>query len=381
MEDSCQPKKETMNKMVESFSSLALSLSNPAIKDEISEIKEAILDGMRLRSGFVKRGGRRRYSKKMSSQKRMGGMPPKRMGGMMPSKRMGGMMPSKRMGGMMPSKRKADGEEEIVLTSTEKNKLLNAIAHIIATGTLTGGGGALICYIFPAIEAYLAGKGWLPMLCTNSVEWSIRLLVGSVTSIETCQAIQQRYELIVTQIIAAIGIPTGLGLLASSTTLMSGYMVYKNAIYNILNTCVDNIKQRVAGPGEAESSDAVFTSEAGPSEAGPSDAVFTSETNLTQEQIKVIVDEAIQKELGEFLEPGSAGVSATRSASPMSLGYAPSMIPLENDQSRETTPEPGQGYFGSDYGGARRRRRRRKTAKKHAKKTRKTRKHRSRRHQ
>ena len=359
MEDSCPPKKETMNKMVESFSSLALS--NPAIKDEISEIKEAILDGMRLRSGFVKRGGRRKYSKKMSSRKRMGGMPPKRMGG----------MPPKHMGGMMPSKRKADGEEEIVLTSTEKNKLLNAIAHIIATGTLTGGGGALICYIFPAIEAYLAGKGWLPMLCTNSVEWSIRLLVGSVTSIETCQAIQQRYELIVTQIIAAIGIPTGLGLLASRTTLMSGYMVYKNAIYNILNACVDNIKQREAGP-----------SEAGPSEAGPSEAVFTSDAGLTQAQIKVIVDEAIQRELGEFLEPGSAGVSATRSASPMSLGYAPSMVPLEYDQSsRETTPEPGEGYFGSDYGGARRRRRRRKTAKKHAKKSRKTRKHRSRRHQ
>ena len=362
MEDSCPPKKETMNKMVESFSSLALS--NPAIKDEISEIKEAILDGMRLRSGFVKRGGRRKYSKKMSSRKRMGGM-----------------MPPKRMGGM-PPKRKADGEEEIVLTSTEKNKLLNAIAHIIATGTLTGGGGALICYIFPTIEAYLAGKGWLPMLCTNSVEWSIRLLVGSVTSIETCQAIQQRYELIVTQIIAAIGIPTGLGLLASRTTLMSGYMVYKNAIYNILNACVDNIKQRVAGTSEAGTSEAVFTSEAGPSEAGPSEAVFTSDAGLTPEQIKVIVDEAIQRELGEFLEPGSAGVSATRSASPMSLGYAPSMVPLEYDQSsRETTPEPGEGYFGSDYGGARRRRRRRKTAKKHAKKTRKTRKHRSRRHQ
>ena len=367
MEDSCPPKKETMNKMVQSFSNLALS--NPAIKDEISEIKEAILDGMTLRSGFVKRGGRRRYSKKMSSRKRMGGM-----------------MPSKRMGGMMPSKRKADGEGEIVLTGTEKNKLLNAIAHIIATGTLTGGGGALICYIFPTIEAYLAGKGWLPMLCTNSVEWSLRLLVGSVTSIETCQAIQQRYELIVTQIIAAIGIPTGLGLLASRTTLMSGYMVYKNTIYNILNACVDNIKQLVA-----ESSDAVFTSDAGPSEAvftsdaGPSDAVpsdaGTSNAGLTQDQIKAIVDEAIQRELGEFLEPGSAGVSATRSASPMSLGYAPSMIPLENDQSRETTPEPGQGYFGSDYGGARQRRRRRKTAKKHAKKTRKTRKHRSRRHQ
>ena len=275
----------------------------------------------------------------------------------------------------MPPKRGADANDESSLNMPveERMALLNAVAHIIAIGTIIGGSGALMCYISPAIEAFLVSKGLVPMLCsgtgfTGSVEWIFRLIAAPVASIETCMAIQARYELMIKQIIASIGIPSGLGIFYERARFAGCYLAYKNAMYKVLKYCVDEIASKF-------SRSAVQT------------------PSMSETDIKLLVDQAVLNTFPELrgADPSMAGPSmySPSMASPSMAGpsmYSPSMAgpsmysPSMTDD--DGTPEPEEyndeeGYTSTrGYFGGVRRHRKRKTAKK----TRKARKHRSRRH-
>jgi len=370
MASSCPTNKVAMDTILQTLNDIAQA--NPAVRTEIQDINGTIEAGMRLRSGFVKRGGKRKYSKKRLNRKRTGGMPPKR---------------------------KAEEEE---ITDPDKNKLLNAIAHIIAAGTIAGGTGAFSCYIYPAIEAYLVGAGIVPKLCTQSVEWGLRLMAGAVSSIETCATIQVRYELIVKQIIAAIGIPSGLGLLYERAKFVGGYMKYKNAIYNLLNRCVQIIKAKIESmlrkkgttmTGEtpeisedeiAEIVDAQILNEFG--DVLGSEVPNTSglDSQMTVAEQRRLADVAIEREFPELRETSSSVGNKDTSSSWFSRMFSrESSKSPERERERSQTPDvqgeaTGEGY-GNPYGGARRQRKR-KTVKKRSKKLRKTRKHRSLKH-
>ena len=315
MASSCPPKKNAIDKVLGKLSEIASY--NPSISSEISDIQKNIEYGMSLRGG----------KRKSSRRKRRGGMPPARV------------------------------EAALDISEQERSALLNAMAHIIAVGTITGGSGALFCYISPAIEAYLVAKGLVPMLCsgtgvTGMFEWGFRIVAAPVTNIETCMAIQGRYDVIVRQIIAAIGVPSGFGIVYERAKIAGGYLAYKNSVYNVLKTCVDRIKT-------------VFKN----SEQG-------AEPNITQQQVREIVDSAIEKEVSQGV--GAAPVSAPMSVpASASKGWFQGMFSKSEPES-DTPPEFGYGVS-ETFGGARRHRKR-KTAKKRGRKSRKTRKHRIRRH-
>lgn len=99
------------------------------------------------------------------------------------------------------------------------DKVLKGISHIITVGLIAGGGvGAAsltLCKIAPAIEAYFVSQHILPDLCRGQGVWSYvplgtafqhaardaMSLVSS--SIETCSQIEERYNRITEQIVAA----------------------------------------------------------------------------------------------------------------------------------------------------------------------------------
>jgi hypothetical protein len=363
MASSCPPKKIALDNFLLKLNEIAQA--NPSISNEIQSLQQSIEEGMILRSGFVKRGGKKKNSKRKLSRKHRGGMPPKRDASEM---------------------EQAD-DAVLSISDADRSVLLNAMAHIISVGTITGGSAASMCYIVPAIEAFLVSKGLVPMLCSGSgvvgmVEWGFRIVAAPLTNIETCMAIQTRYDLIVKQIIAAIGIPSGFTILYERAKIKGGYLAYKNAIYKILKYCVDGIKS-------------IFTRSA---------AVGASmqEPRISDEELKRLVDEAIQKEFSELMEEGSAmpvfspasayssmaGPSMSRPSS--SLGYAaPESQPgffsrLFGSRERSPTPPPAEGeeYGSTGFFGGARRHRKRKTAKKHGKTSRnkKMKKHRTRRH-
>jgi hypothetical protein len=386
MASSCPPKKVALDNFLLKLNEIAQA--NPSISDEIQSLKQSIEEGMILRSGFVKRGGKKRNSKRKLSRKHRGGMPPKRNASEM---------------------EEAD-DAVLSISDADRSALLNAMAHIISVGTITGGSAASMCYIVPAIESFLVSKGLVPMLCSGSgvvgmVEWGFRILAAPLANIETCMAIQTRYDLIITRIITAIGIPTGFGILYERAKIKGGYLAYKNAIYKILKYCVDGIK-------------AIFTRSAA-----------MQEPKISDEELKSLVDEAIRNEFPELMQEGrasheyysasanssmagpsmaSTSMASTSMAGPSmagpsmsrpssSLGYAaPESQPdsqtgwfsgvtsLFSSRERSPTPPPaaGEEYGSSGFFGGTRRHRKRKTAKKRGKTTRskKLRKHRTRRH-
>ena len=99
------------------------------------------------------------------------------------------------------------------------DKVLKGISHIITVGLIAGGGvGAAyltLCKIAPAIEAYFVSQHILPDLCRGQGVWSYvplgtafqhaardaMSLVSS--SVETCSQIEDRYNRITEQIVAA----------------------------------------------------------------------------------------------------------------------------------------------------------------------------------
>jgi hypothetical protein len=259
------------------------------------------------------------------------------------------------------------GEEILSMTDQDRSMLLDAMAHIIAVGTLTGGSGALLCYISPAIEAYLVSKGFLPMLCSGSgmkgiVEWGFRILAAPITNIETCMAIQTRYDIIVKQIIAGIGIPSGFGIVYERAKIAGGYMAYKNAVYNVLKSSVDGIKTIIKKSGKA------FTS-------GEQEPV------IEEEQIRKLVDQAILKEFKDLAPETPALVTPVVETPKEEKGWFASFFSSGKESSKSETPTsepPEVGYALSEsFGGSKRRNRKRKTGKKPS---RKIRKHRTRRH-
>ena len=279
MANSCPPKKVALDNFLLKLTEIAQD--NPSVSGEIQSLQQSIEAGMVLRSGFVKRGGKNKYSKRKLSRKHRGGMPPKRTADVM---------------------EEASNDAVLSMSDADRSALLNAMSHIIAVGTITGGSAALMCYIVPAIEAFLVSKGLVPMLCSGSgvsgmVEWGFRIVAAPITNIETCMAIQTRYDLIVKQIIASIGIPSGFAILYERAKIKGGYLAYKNMIYKILQYCVDGIK-------------AIFR-------RSPS----VQEPQVSDEEIKRLVDEAIRNEFPELMEEGSMAASA--SARPSMAG--PSM--------------------------------------------------------
>ena len=363
MANSCPPKKVALDNFLLKLTEIAQD--NPSVSGEIQSLQQSIEAGMVLRSGFVKRGGKNKYSKRKLSRKHRGGMPPKRTADVM---------------------EEASNDAVLSMSDADRSALLNAMSHIIAVGTITGGSAALMCYIVPAIEAFLVSKGLVPMLCSGSgvsgmVEWGFRIVAAPITNIETCMAIQTRYDLIVKQIIASIGIPSGFAILYERAKIKGGYLAYKNMIYKILQYCVDGIK-------------AIFR-------RSPS----VQEPQVSDEEIKRLVDEAIRNEFPELMEEGSMAASA--SARPSMAG--PSMArpnsslnyrAAEGDdkpswfqslgiglfsRERSETPPPddrGDEYGSSGHFGGSRRHRKRKTSKKRTKTSRnkKMRKHHTRRH-
>jgi hypothetical protein len=371
MASSCPPKKVALDNFILKLNEIAQA--NPSISNEIQSLQQSIEEGMILRSGFVKRGGKKRNSKRKLSRKHRGGMPPKRNA----------------------SEMEQSDDAVLNISDADRSALLNAMAHIISVGTITGGSAASMCYIVPAIEAFLVSKGLVPMLCSGSgvvgmAEWGFRILAAPLANIETCMAIQTRYDLIITRIITAIGIPSGFGILYERAKIKGGYLAYKNAIYKILKYCVDGIKS-------------IFTRSAA-----------MQEPKISDEELKRLVDEAIRNEFPELMQegpaspmfspasayssmagPSMAGPSMSRPSS--SLGYAaPESQPdsqsgwfsgisnMFGSRERSPTPPPAEGeeYGSTGFFGGARRHRKRKTAKKRGKTTRnkKMRRHRTRKH-
>jgi len=375
MASSCPPQKIALDNFLLKLTEI--SQSNPSISSEIQSLQQSIEQGMILRSGFVKRGGKKRNSKRKLSRKHRGGMPPKRNASEM---------------------EEAD-DAVLNISDADRSALLNAMAHIISVGTITGGSAASMCYIVPAIEAFLVSKGFVPMLCSGSgvvgmVEWGFRIVAAPLANIETCMAIQTRYDLIISRIITAISIPTGFGILYERAKIKGGYLAYKNAIYKILKYCVDGIKS-------------IFR-------RSTVVGAVMQEPKISDEELKRLVDEAIRNEFPELMQDGTgspmslsssmagpsmastsmAGPSMSRPTSRLGYGAAeedddePSWFQNLGiglfSRERTATPTPAEGdEYGSrgHFGGARRHRKR-KTAKKHGKTTRskKIRKHRTRRH-
>jgi hypothetical protein len=337
MASSCPKKEIALDKFILKLSEI--SDSNPNISYEITDIKKNIEEGMLLSSDLVKQGGKRRKSKKRLGRTRRGGMKPSQN----------------------------TGEEILSMTDQDRSMLLDAMAHIIAVGTLTGGSGALLCYISPAIEAYLVSKGFLPMLCSGSgmkgiVEWGFRILAAPITNIETCMAIQTRYDIIVKQIIAGIGIPSGFGIVYERAKIAGGYMAYKNAVYNVLKSSVDGIKTIIKKSGKT------FVS-------GEQEPV------IEEEQIRKLVDQAILKEFKDLAPETPALVTPVVETPKEEKGWFASFFSSGKESSKSETPTsetPEVGYALSEsFGGSKRRNRKRKTGKKPS---RKIRKHRTRRH-
>ena len=365
MANSCPPKKVALEEFLLTLNKI--DQINPSISREIKSLQESIEDGMVLRGGFVKRGGGNKYSKRKISRKHRGGMPPKLS---------------------------ADEMDDAVLdmTDADRSALLNAMAHIISIGTITGGAAASFCYIVPAIESYLVSNGLVPMLCSGEgvvgmLEWGFRIVVAPLAHIETCMAIQSRYDLIVKQIIAAIGIPSGFAILYEKAKIRGGYLAYKNAIYNILEYCVVKIKGIINSLSQAGTA---MKSRFG---------TAIKEPQITPEQLQTIVDQAIQKEFPELeLEgPSMAGPSmAGPSMAGPSMATRESQDGLDSSRKRSQTPqpsgdddyeEPESNKKSKRYSGGYKRRRKRKTAKKRTKtsrnrklRTQRTRRHRTRRH-
>jgi hypothetical protein len=329
MDNACPKKEVALDKFISKLSEI--SSSNPSISYEMTNIKKSIEEGMKLRNGVTNQGGKKRNSKKRSGRKRRGGAVPTQKA----------------------------GEAILSMTDEDRNILLDVMAHIIAVGTITGGSGALMCYISPAIEAYLVSKGFLPMLCGGSgmkgiVEWGFRLLAAPVTNIETCMAIQSRYDIIVKQIIAGIGIPSGFGILYERAKIAGGYMAYKNSVYNVLKYCVDGIKTIIRNSGKAYSSQ-----------------------EIAPEELRRLVDMAILDEFKD-LAPDSAPAPASPLETPKEKkGWFASMFSSEKESSRPSSPDFGYS-LSEAFGGSRRRSRSRKTGKRTSRKMRKnrTRKHR-----
>jgi hypothetical protein len=316
---SCPTKKSAINKIHEKL--LEFSTSNPRLKKEITDITNALEEGMSL-SGGSRRRVRRRSSISASKRKYRN---------------------RKSRGGMPPARKEEVAQAEDPLTETEKNTLLNAISHIIAAGTILGGSGAVSCYIAPAIEAYLIAKGWLPALCQNSVEWGLRMIIGTVISgVDTCMALQTRYNAIILQIVAAVGLPSGAGILLKRQALMGGYTTYKNTIYNVLKSITDNIRSTISAKSMQE-----------------------AKPELSKEEIKRITDEVIER---EFNLEGITPVQAKELAD-----YEKVVLDLEQQVREGEDEEEEDEYTGMphSWGGKKRRTRRkrktnkRKTMKKH----------------
>jgi hypothetical protein len=319
MESSCPSKKVALDSFLSTMNEL--SLSDPSISTKLQEISESIENGMNV----VKQGGKKKYHKRKSYR--------------------GGMMPAV----IAPA---AVG----AITPAERSSLLNALAHIIAVGTITGGTSASMCYITPAIEAYLAIRGWLPMLCSGTgvvgmFEWGLRLVAAPITNIETCMAIQARYDIIVTRIILASSIPSGFALLHERAKFKGKYLEYQEAIYNILNFCVEKIKT-------------IFRSSA-------------REPQFTEEQIKQIVDEAVYTEFPDLRETAMADPSLAV-AGP---SVADPSLAVAGPSAASPSSFSSSGMFSRFFGGTRRHRKRKNTKHKTTKrrKSRKTIKHRTRR--
>jgi hypothetical protein len=317
---SCPTKQNAINKIREKL--LELSSSNPLLSKETQDINDALGEGMSSFGGKRRRyNSRKRRSSKMRHNKK-GGMPPPR--------------------------------QEENLTEDEKNTLLNAISHIIAVGTIIGGTGALTCYITPAIEAYLIAMGWLPGLCKNSIEWGFRSIVGNLLpGVETCMAVQTRYNAIITQIIAAVGLPSGAGILLKRQAILGGYSTYKNAIYNILKSTTDNIRSMLISRRSTEAT-----------------------PTLSKEEINRITDEVIEREFNlTDMTPEQASELKK---------YQKEVEELER-QAREEEEEDEYSGMPHSWGGKKRRTMRkhksskRKSSKKLKRKHR-TRKHRTRKH-
>jgi len=175
-------------------------------------------------------------------------------------------------------------------------------------------------------------------------------------------AIQSRYDIIVKQIIAGIGIPSGFGIVYERAKIAGGYMAYKNAVYNVLKSCVDGIKTIIKKSGKA------FVS-------------GEKEPEIDEEQIRKLVDVAILKEF-RYLAPDTPTPETPSVETPKEeKGWFASFFSSNKEPSKPETPKPETpevGYALSEsFGGARRRNRKRKTGKKPS---RKIRKHRTRRH-
>uniref|UniRef100_A0A6C0IK10 Uncharacterized protein n=1 Tax=viral metagenome TaxID=1070528 RepID=A0A6C0IK10_9ZZZZ len=314
MDSSCPTKKNALNKMREKFTELAKA--NPRMSKELKEISDAMADGLKKSGGSKKRASRR-------NRKRRGGMPPRR----------------------------AVVEEPVEeLAEEDKSMLLTALAHIIAVGTIVGGSSALYCYIAPAIEAYLVANGWIPQLCSNtsSLQWAFRAVISALpTGIESCMAIQTRYNLIVTQIIASTGLTTTVGFYLKRQAILGNYMSYETAIYNVLKYCTDKMRSALKSKAVAK-------------------------PELNDDEIRAIIDEAIEREIDLEMTPKQKQhLDELRQE----------VEELEREVAEEEEPKE-YGYALSESFGGRKRRtvRKRKTSRRHKSKSRKTRKHKSRRH-
>ena len=235
MADSCPIDNKTGVEMIMDQLN-AISKIDESAAGEINAIRSNIIDvcqknGMRLRSGRVL-GGKKRRNTSYS----IGGMPPKRKPS---SSSEEGAAAEDRMEGIEVAE-KADIIAKIdSLPEPKKREVLNAIAHIIAAGTITGGAAALVCAIIPVLEVYLVAANIVPSLCTGTgamgmAEWGFRSVIAPLSrgGVDSCMDIQARYNLIMNQFIALLGLPTIGAMLNNRAQIQVGYLKYKNLIYD-----------------------------------------------------------------------------------------------------------------------------------------------------
>jgi hypothetical protein len=217
MASSCPSREEAIAKMQKLLYEVAAV--DASKRGELTDLNETITEGnniiMELRSGFKKRGGK------------------------------------KYRGGMPPAKRNADDmlvpePEPVVLTPAAKNELLKVLAHLITIGAMTGGTYAISCYISPALEAYLVGKGMLTGICTGPFEWTARALLGTPfpNLVDTCSTIQQKYNVFVAGVTTFTGVST-MTLFTSRNVIKQKYNIIQEAVYNKMASWTEKIAAKM----------------------------------------------------------------------------------------------------------------------------------------
>jgi hypothetical protein len=176
-------------------------------------------------------GGKRnsnKYKHKYIKSTKKGGMPPKRSGEDLTNE---------------PSTKRAAIEEMISETAVELDtRLTEALAmdeqpssitvglsHIVASAMFLGGAHAMSCYFWPNIEAFLIGRGLLPVLCTRGgisglFERGINSLASYIGS-ESCGQRDVRYHNIV-MAISALPAVAGLSIAGLSKIFNTGFLPY-----------------------------------------------------------------------------------------------------------------------------------------------------------